>query len=114
MFKKLRNKFILTNMITTSVILAIAFGAIFGVTALSNHNRPPEMQNRPDVTSEWRNAMREEIEKDRTRRIERLGITLIMVAIATELITMSQKLTVRRRIRKKKSGNAKGRATRKH
>ena len=86
MFKKLRNKFILTNMITTSVILAIAFGAIFGVTALSNHNRPPEMQNRPGVTSEWRNAMREEIENDRTRRIERLGITLIMVAIATELL----------------------------
>lgn len=89
MFRRLRNKFILTNMIITSIILAIAFGSIFAVTVVSNNNRPPEMPNRMGISNEWRDAMREEIEKDRARRVERLGVTLIMVAIITELLVFA-------------------------
>ena len=86
MFRRLRNDFILTNMIITSIILAIAFGSIFVMTVVSNNNRPPEMLNRPEVSSEWRDVMRKEIEEDRARRVERLGVTLIMVAIITEAL----------------------------
>lgn len=86
MFKKLRNKFILTNMVITTIILGISFGTIFAVTAISNNNRPPEMPSRPGMSSEWREAMIEEIKNDRQRRIERLGVTLILVAIMTELL----------------------------
>ena len=89
MFRRLRNKFILTNMIITSIILAIAFGSIFAVTVVSNNNRLPEMPNRMGISNEWRDAMREEIEKDRARRVERLGVTLIMVAIITELLVFA-------------------------
>lgn len=89
MFRRLRNEFILTNMIITSIILAIAFGSIFAVTVVLNNNRPPEMPNRMEISNEWRDAMREEIEKDRARRVERLGVTLIMVAIITELLVFA-------------------------
>lgn len=86
MFKKLRNKFILTNMVITTAILGISFGLIFAVTVVSNNNRPPEMPSRTGMTNEWRDALREEIEKDRARRVERLGVTLILVALMTELL----------------------------
>lgn len=85
MFRELRNKFILTNMIITSVILMIAFGAIFAVTAFSNMNRPPRME-RPEIPAEMREAFNEAIENDRAQRLGRLGITLLMVAIATEML----------------------------
>jgi len=89
MFKKLRNKFILTNMVITTAILGVSFGAIFAVTVISNNNRPPEMRSRAGVSSEWRDMMREEIEIDREQRMERLGLTLIMVALATELLVFA-------------------------
>ena len=87
MFKELRNNFILTNMVITTIILGVSFGTIFAVTAISNTNNPPrELPNRPDISSEWREAMIEEIENDRRLRIERLGVTLVLVAIMTELL----------------------------
>ena len=85
MFRKLRNKFIITNMITTSVILVIAFGSIFAVTAISSSMRPPRME-RPEIPTEMREAFNEEIKNDRSQRLDRLGVTLLMVAIATELL----------------------------
>ena len=73
MFKELRNNFILTNMVITTIILGVSFGTIFAVTAISNTNNPPkELPNRPNISSEWREAMIEEIENDRQVRIERL------------------------------------------
>ena len=87
MFKKLRNKFILTNMIATSAILVLSFGTIFGVTAISSANRPHHMQERQDVevSTEMREAFDEEIKNDRAQRLERLGVTLVLVAIMAEL-----------------------------
>ena len=86
MFKKLRNKFILTNVIFTTLILAISFGSIFAATAISNKERPPRMHEHEQMSSEMREAFDEEIKRDREQRLERLGITLLLVAIATELL----------------------------
>ena len=88
MFRKLRNKFILTNMITTSVILAIAFGSIFAATAISSSMRPPRME-RPEIPTEMQEAFNEVIRNDRSQRLERLGLTLLMVAIVTELLVFA-------------------------
>lgn len=88
MFRELRNKFILTNMIITSVILIVAFGTIFAVTAFSNMNRPPRME-RPEIPTEMREAFNEAIENDRAQRLGRLGITLLLVAIGTELLVFA-------------------------
>ncbi|MBO4854832.1 HAMP domain-containing histidine kinase [Candidatus Saccharibacteria bacterium] len=86
MFKKLRNKFILTNVIFTTLILAISFGSIFAATAISNKEHPPRMPEHEQMSSEVREAFDEEIKRDRAQRLERLGVTLLLVAIATELL----------------------------
>ena len=86
MFKKLRNKFILTNVIFTTLILAISFGSIFAATAISDKERPPRLHEHEQMTSEMREAFDEEIKQDRARRLEQLGITLLLVAIVTELL----------------------------
>ena len=86
MFKKLRNKFILTNVFFTTLILAISFGSIFAATAISNKERPPRMREHEQMSSEMREAFDEEIKQDREQRLERLGITLLLVAVMTELL----------------------------
>ncbi|MCR5573042.1 MAG: HAMP domain-containing histidine kinase [Candidatus Saccharibacteria bacterium] len=86
MFKKLRNKFILTNIIFTTLILAISFGSIFAATAISNKEHPPRMREHEQISSEMREAFDEEIKQDREQRLERLGITLLLVAVMTELL----------------------------
>ena len=86
MFRQLRNKFILTNMVITSVILVISFGTIFVATAISSSNHPHRMPERPGVTSEMREVFEEEIRNDRAQRLEMLGITLFFVAVATEFL----------------------------
>lgn len=86
MFKKLRNKFILTNMAITTAILGVSFGLIFAVTAISSSRRPPNAPNRPEMSNEWRESVIEEIKNDRNQRLERLGATLMLVAIMTEVL----------------------------
>lgn len=94
MFRKLRNKFIATNLITTSVILLISFGAIYGLTALTIANRPAEFPNRLEMRQdaemifpeEFREAFREEIRNDRNEHLGRLLVTLFLVGAATEII----------------------------
>ena len=75
-------------MITTSVILAIAFGSIFAATAISSSMRPPRME-RPEIPTEMQEAFNEVIRNDRSQRLERLGLTLLMVAIVTELLVFA-------------------------
>jgi signal transduction histidine kinase len=88
MFRKLRNKFILTNMAITTAILIVSFGAIFASTAITSMNRPHRMQDRPEfeVSTEMREVFEDEIKRDRAQRLERLGLTLILVAVMTELL----------------------------
>ena len=85
MFKKLRNKFILTNMLTTTAILAIAFVSIF---AFATYSGPREMP-RPGAfqkSSEMREAFEKEIERERADQKTRLALTLVMVGISVEIL----------------------------
>ena len=89
MFRKLRNKFILTNMLITTAILLVAFGAIFVSTAISSA-RPHEMRPRDDmISAEMREMVRSEIEQDRNERLAKLALTLVLVGVGTELLVFA-------------------------
>ena len=86
MFKKLRNKFILTNMLTTTAILVIAFASIFAFSAASTHRSMPPAPKIFEKTDELRDAFRKEIEREREEQLVRLGLTLAMVGISIEIL----------------------------
>ena len=87
MFKKLRNKFILTNMLTTTAILVVAFVSIFIFTAVGTTRRElppsPKMFNE---NSAMREAFRNEIQREREDQLVRLAITLVLVGISIEIL----------------------------
>ena len=85
MFKNLRNKFILTNMITATIIILIAFSSIFIATAAS-HRTPVDMRRDSSLSDEMHDRFAEEIQNDRERRLANLGITLITVGMIIELL----------------------------
>lgn len=85
MFKKLRNKFILTNMLTTTAILVIAFVSIFTFATYGGRRdmpRPGAFQK----SSEMREAFEKEIERERAEQKTRLALTLVMVGISVEIL----------------------------
>ena len=86
MFKKLRNRFILTNMVITTIILVAAFGTIFTINAI-NVKRPP--QSPPEITrdmpNDFQEMMQNEIIRDRNQHLGNLALTLVLVGLATEL-----------------------------
>ena len=83
MFKKLRNKFIWTNMITATVIIVIAFASIFFATAVS-HREPVNMHREPAESSEMTERFEEVVKNDRANRLQNLGFTLIAVGLMIE------------------------------
>ena len=85
MFKNLRNKFILTNMITATIIILIAFSSIFIATAAS-HRTPVDMRRDSSLSDEMHDRFAEEIQNDREERLANLGITLITVGMIIELL----------------------------
>ncbi len=85
MFRKLRNKFIWTNMITATIIVFVAFTSIFVATAAS-HQTPFEMRREQGISDEVRSRFSEEIQKDRSQRLANLGVTLIIVGVMIELL----------------------------
>jgi len=85
MFKKLRSKFIWTNMITATVIILVAFSSIFVATAAS-HRAPIDVQREAKMSDEMHDRFAEEIRNDREKRLANLGITLILVGIIIELL----------------------------
>ena len=85
MFKNLSNKFILTNMITATIIILIAFSSIFIATAAS-HRTPVDMRRDSSLSDEMHDRFAEEIQNDRERRLANLGITLITVGMIIELL----------------------------
>ena len=86
MFKKLRNKFILTNMLTTTAILVIAFVSIFAVSAAGTRRELPPAPKAFSKSNEMREAFREEIEREREDQLVRLGLTLAMVGVSIEIL----------------------------
>ena len=87
MFRKLRNKFIWTNMILTTIVIVIAFSSIFVATAAS-HQTPVEFKR--DYSSRemsgFESFLLEELENDRRARLTNLGIILILVGVSIELL----------------------------
>jgi signal transduction histidine kinase len=87
MFKKLRNKFILTNMIITTVIIVFAFSAIYLGTSLSQQRGPIRPVPREfGGTSEMREAFENEIKEVRNESLARLAVTLIVIGALTEVL----------------------------
>ena len=87
MFKKLRNNFILTNMIITTVIIVFAFSAIYLGTSLSQQRGPVRPVPREfGGTSEMREAFENEIKEVRNESLARLAVTLIVIGALTEIL----------------------------
>ncbi len=87
MFKKLRNKFILTNMITTTVIVVFAFSAIYLGTSLTQQRGP--VRDVPPMfkgSSEMRETFEKEIKEVRDESLAKLAVTLIVIGALTEIL----------------------------
>lgn len=86
MFKKLRNKFILTNMLTTTAILVIAFVSIFAFATFNNRREMPRAPREFQKSDEIREAFIKEIQRERADQEARLALTLLMVGISIEIL----------------------------
>ncbi len=86
MFKKLRNKFILTNLILTTVVLVAAYSAVYLIAANNSRTRRPIPLDSPEYSSEIENIINEQVKNDRKKALNSLLLTLISTGVATELI----------------------------
>ena len=87
MFTKLRNKFILTNLLISTVILVFAFSAIYITTSIAQshspkRNTPPEFAD----SSEMSEAFNEQIAEFHKESLARLLVTLITIGALTEVL----------------------------
>ena len=86
MFSKLRNKFILTNVITSAIIITMSFSSIYIGTMIAYNNRQPhDVPAEFDETQEMQNAFRRELDKMHAEQLARLAFVLIMVGVITEI-----------------------------
>lgn len=90
MFRKLRNHFILINLLTTSLILISAFTSVYLIAKNSNDARRPlpaefNISFQGDTT-EFREIINERIIADREDGLRSLLLTLVITGIAVELI----------------------------
>ncbi len=86
MFRKLRNKFILTNLAITTAILVLAFSGIFIATEANRANRrelPPELR-----FSEMAQVISTEIEARQNEERATLIASLIMIGLMTEAVVL--------------------------
>lgn len=88
MFSKLRNRFILTNVIFSTAILLISFGSIYYVAALTTDNRLPSPDDSPSYTNDVHNIINERIDIERRASLNTLLITLIVVGGLIEFLVV--------------------------
>ena len=86
MFKKLKHKFILTNLLLTTVVLLAAYTSVYLIAASNSANRRPIPSDAPAYTSEVENIIDEHIKSDRKKALSSLLFTLIATGVATELV----------------------------
>lgn len=86
MFKRLRNRFILTNVLMTTAILVVAFGSIFAFTAFGARRDKPHAPREFLESNEFREVFEKEIENERSNHLMRLAITLVCVGLAVEIM----------------------------
>ena len=86
MFKKLRNKFILTNMLTTTAILLVSFVSIFVFATAGGRHERPHAPREFEQSNEMREVFENEIKLEREDQAGRLLVTLIMVGLSVEIL----------------------------
>ena len=93
MFKKLRNHFILINLVTTTLILVIAFSTVYLIAKNSAASRRPapvetniEFLDKNGDSVAFRQIMEERIAADREAGLSSLLFTLILTGLAVEVI----------------------------
>lgn len=86
MFTKLRNKFVLTTVLTSSAVMIVAFVAVFASAAMRlgrPHAMPENFDgNAPEVVR----VFEDEIHKEREAHLLNLGMTLLMVGVCVEAL----------------------------
>lgn len=88
MFKKLRNKFVLTNLLTTTAVLIIAFGAIYLTVANDFHRRKPFPQDmtHQEYGQDVAQILDQRLEEDRKASLNTLLISLIITGACVEVM----------------------------
>ena len=92
MFKKLRNHFILINLVATSLILVSAFSAVYLVVKNSSDHKPAPIETTLEFMHDdgsvisFRQIMEERIRADREASLSSLLLTLIITGVAVEII----------------------------
>ena len=88
MFKELKRKFILTNLLTTTVVLILAGVAIFALASWRQEMRgpvPPEMSEE----SERNEELERQLQRERRESLTDLLVILISVGLVLELVVFS-------------------------
>lgn len=90
MFKKLKLKFILTNILTSTAVLLIAFSSIYFVAKNTNERRAikPAFENAgfEQMNEQFNKQMSEQIAAEREASLQTLLVSLIVSGIAVEAI----------------------------
>ena len=95
MFKKLRNRIVGISMLTTTIVLIIAFSIIYSAAASNTNNRPmPRPDNNMSVifdngkTRNFDEEMRERIKVDREESLRSLLASLIITGAFIEVLVL--------------------------
>lgn len=87
MFTKLRNKFVFQTMLTSSIVIVVAFVAIFVSAAVKNRQpMPPTPDDFGKGGPEMARVFEDEIRKERESHLLNLGLTLLMVGVCVEVL----------------------------
>ncbi|MBR2840172.1 HAMP domain-containing histidine kinase [Candidatus Saccharibacteria bacterium] len=87
MFRKLRNRLIIINLSITTIVILVAFTAIYLFVTQSAQNRPPTPENQTIVfTEDFENYVNVTIRNEKQAAANNLLITLVVSGVAIELI----------------------------
>lgn len=86
MFSKLRNKFVLTTVGVSSLIIVFAFSLVYGVAAYEQSNNAFVVPNEINSSIEMRRVFMRGAEQARDEHLGRLALVLVIVGVLTEVL----------------------------
>lgn len=86
MFSKLRNKFVLTTVGVSSLIIVFAFSLVYGVAAYKQSNNAFVVPNEINSSIEMRRVFMRGAEQARDEHLGRLALVLVIVGVLTEIL----------------------------
>ncbi len=86
MFSKLRNKFVLTTMGVSSLIIVFAFSLVYGVAAYGQSNNVFVVPSEFNSSIEMRRVFIRGAEQARDEHLGRLALVLVIVGVLTEIL----------------------------